>query len=138
MEVAEIVMSGCLAVLAGIDLKRKQVPVCPVALLGIAGVGFRIWNETGIWELFLGTVPGILLLVLSVCSRESIGIGDGLVLLVLGIFCGISTAVAVLGMALVLAAVLAMVLLTTGKAGRKTELPFIPCLCGSYLLCVLW
>lgn len=133
-----MVMLVCLAVLAGIDLKIKEIPVVPVVLLGIGFAIYRLWSGTDGLELILGTVPGVLLIVLAVCSGERIGVGDGLVLLVFGIFCGVAQAVAVLGMALLLAAVLAIFLLVLRRAGRKTELPFLPCLFGSYWLCIMW
>ena len=138
MEIAEGVVLVCMAVLAGIDLKTKHVPVLLVALLGAGAVIYRFWTGAGIWEMAAGAIPGALLLVTAICSRESIGIGDGLVLFVLGVFSGALQAVAVLGMALFLAAVMAGILLIIRRAGRKTELPFLPCLGGSYLLCVLW
>ena len=128
----------CLAALSGIDLKIRKIPVLPVVLLGVLCSLYRLWCGSDFWELIVGTVPGLLLLGVSVCTKESIGLGDGMVLLVLGMFCGARRAVAILGMALVLAAVLAMVLLILKRAGRKTELPFLPCLCGGYLLCILW
>ena len=133
-----MVMLACLAVLAGIDLKIREIPVVPVVVLGIGFAVYRLWNGADVLELVLGVVPGVLLLVLAVCSGESIGVGDGLVLLVFGIFCGVAQAVAVLGMALLLAAVLAMLLMVFRRAGRKTELPFLPCLFGGYLLCIMW
>lgn len=89
-------------------------------------------------ELAVGTIPGILLLLLAFCSGESIGKGDGLVLFMLGIYCGVAKAVAVLGMALLLVAVLALILLVLKRANRKTELPFLPCLCAGYLLSMVW
>ena len=137
MEIAEWVVLFFMVVLAGIDLKTKQVPVLMVILLGVGCAIYRLWVGTGFWEMAAGAIPGALLLAIAVCSGESIGIGDGLVLFVLGVFCGASQAVAMLGMALFLVAVLAGVLLIIRRAGRKTELPFLPCLAGGYLLCVL-
>ena len=138
MKLSELVVLLCLAVLAGIDLKIRKIPVLPVLFLGLFSVGFRLWAGIGLWELAAGMIPGVILLGLAVCTGESIGIGDGLVLLVLGGFAGIVRTVAVLGVALVLAAALSVCLLLLKKVKRKTELPFLPCLCGGYLLCMLW
>lgn len=138
MGITEYVVLLCLATLAAIDLRIRKIPVLPVLFLGLFGVSFRLCTGGTFWELAAGVMPGVFLLALAVCTRESVGIGDGLVLLALGGFIGVARAVAVLGMALLLAAALSLWLLLWKKAKRKTELPFLPCLCGGYLLCVLW
>lgn len=138
MGITEQIVLLCLAILAAVDLKTRKIPVLPVLFLGLFGVCFRLCAGGSFWNVVTGVIPGMLLLVLAVCTRESIGIGDGLVLLALGGVIGAAQAVAVLGMALFLSAVLAFWLLLWKKAKRKTELPFLPCLCGGYLLCVLW
>lgn len=138
MNGAEIVVMGCLVVLSIMDLRTRKVPLIPVILLGIVAVVYRLWNGGPWTAMILGMIPGLVLLVLAFCTRESIGYGDGVVLCALGLFCGVKKAIAVLGMAFLLAAILAMVLLVLKKAGRKTELPFLPCLCSGYLLCFVW
>ena len=138
MGIAEGIMLGVLAGCSAYDLKYRKIPVAAVALLCGGVSGYRFITGTGFLELLCGLLPGVLLLLFAFVTRESIGTGDGLVLCALGMFCGAKTALAVLGMALVLASVLAMVLLVLRRAGRKTELPFLPCLWGGYLLSLLW
>lgn len=138
MSIPELVILSGLAGLSVIDLRIKRIPVYGVVLLGIIALAFRLLAGVGIWTLAVGVLPGAFLVLLAYATRESIGIGDGLVTCAMGIFCGIRQTVAVLGMALLLSAVLAMVLLVLKRAGRKTELPFLPCLCSGYLLCLLW
>ncbi len=138
MNGAEIIVLGSLLVLSAMDLRRKQIPLMPVLLLGVAAVIFRLCSGVAWIEVVAGTIPGLILIVLAFCTRESIGYGDGAVLCALGLFCGSKKSIAVLGMALVLASILAIMLLVMKKVGRKTELPFLPCLCSGYLLCLLW
>lgn len=138
MKGAECVMLGSLLVLSVIDLRTGKIPVLPVALLGMAVLGYRGWNGAPVLDIAAGVIPGVVLLLVARVTKESIGYGDGIVLLVLGVFCGAVKTVAILGMSLMIAAVLSMILLVLKKAGRKTALPFIPCLCSAYLLCLLW
>lgn len=135
MNLTEEIVLGILAGLSGYDLKRKKVAVPVVIVFGVIAVLYRLWCGTGIFELLAGIVPGVLLLLVSYCTRESIGLGDGMVLCALGIYCGCRKTLAILGMAFLLAAMLAIVLLALRRVGRKTELPFLPCLCVAYLLC---
>lgn len=138
MNIFEIIMLGGLIGLSAADLRTRKVSVYAVAVFGMAAVTCGIMQGNAAWSLAAGVLPGAFVLLLALCTRESIGIGDGLVLCALGIFCGMERIVAVFGMALFLSALLAMVLLVLKRAGRKTELPFLPCLCAGYLLCVIW
>lgn len=138
MEAAEWMMLGILAGFGVYDLKTKTIPVAAVAVATIGVLVYRLFSGAEVIELVLGVIPGALVVILAYVTKESIGIGDGLVLCMLGLFCGWRQCLAAFGMALVLTAVLAMILLVCRRAGRKTELPFLPALFGGYLLFCLW
>ena len=138
MNGAEYIMLGCLLILSIVDLRTRKISLLPVLLLGLFAMGYRFWENESLWEVLTGMLPGGVLLLAAWVIKESIGYGDGIVLLVVGVFCGIKKTVAILGISLILAALMAMLLLVLRRAGRKTELPFLPCLCSGYLLCLLW
>ncbi len=137
MDIAKGILMGILAGLSVYDLKTKKVPVSVVVLAGIGGIVYRLYMGTKVIVLLAGLVPGVVLLLLAFLTKESIGIGDGMVLCVIGLLCGWKETVAILGMALVFAAIIAVILLVSKRVGRKTLLPFLPCLCAGYLLVVL-
>lgn len=138
MDAAEWVMLVVLMGFAAYDIKTKTISVVAVAITAVSVLWYRLYMGIGIGELIVGVLPGALLLLLAFATRESIGTGDGMVLCILGLFCGWRQCVAVFGMALVLSALLSMVLLLCHKAGRKTQLPFLPSLLGGYFLYYLW
>ncbi len=138
MNVMEGIVLAGLLLLALVDVKEKMIPVFPVAVAGCLLVVYQLWQGRSVLELLSGILPGLLLLFLSFCTRGGIGTGDGLVLCVLGIAFGAEQTVAVLGLAFVLEAVTAMLLLVFRKAGRKTELPFLPCVLVGYVTALLW
>ena len=138
METAEWIVLAVLAGFATYDMKTKSIPVAAVAGFAAGVLIYGFYTGTDMMTMVTGVVPGAVVLLISFVTKESIGRGDGLVLCVLGVFCGWRQCLAVFGMALVLAAVLAMVLLVFHRAGRKTELPFLPSLFGGYLLYLLW
>lgn len=135
---AEWMVLGVLAGFSVFDLRWKRVSTIGVAVFGAVALVYRICVGTGVAELFCGFLPGLILLVVSFLTKESVGMGDGLVLCALGIFSGMKQTLAVLGMAFFLCAMLAVLLLVLRRANKKTELPFLPCLCAGYLLCLLW
>ena len=138
MNGAEYIMLGCLLILSIMDLRTRKISLLPVLLLSLFAMGYRFWENESLWEVLTGMLPGGVLLLAAWVTKESIGYGDGIVLLVVGVFCGIKKTVAILGISLIMAALMAMLLLVLRRAGRKTELPFLPCLCSGYLLCLLW
>ena len=138
MEAAEWVMLAVLVGFAAYDIKTKMIPVTAVMIAAASVLLYRFYIGVGIRELVIGLIPGALLLVLAFVTRESIGTGDGMMLCILGLFCGWRQSLAIFGMALVLSAILSIILLVCRKAGRKTELPFLPSLLGGYLLYYLW
>ena len=138
MDIVNGIVLGVVGVFSVYDLFYKKVPVRAVLVFGLLVLGYRLFAGVGIGGLLLGLVPGVVLLVTAFCTGESIGYGDGMMLCVMGLFLGIGKTTAVLGMALFVAAVLAMVLFVMKRAGRKTELPFLPCLFSGYLISLLW
>ena len=135
---AEWIMLIVLAGFAVYDMKTKTVSLRAVAVLAVGVFIYRLCAGTGMAELAAGLVPGALVVVLAFVTKESIGMGDGLMLCVLGMFCGWRRCLTVFGLALLLSAVLAIVLLVCRRAGRKTEIPFLPGLFGGFFICSLW
>ena len=116
MDVAEGIVIGLLLVLSIFDMRMKKVPVWLIGLAAGVALIFRLVESVPVLQLLAGLLPGIFVLLLAVCTKESIGTGDGLVLCALGLFCGLKETVAVLGMALFFAAVVAVVLLVLKRA----------------------
>lgn len=87
-----------------------------------------------IGELFFRSLPGTFLLVTSRISKNAIGAGDGLIVLITGWFLGAGAATEILFWSLLCSAVFGIVLIMVRKASRKTEIPFIPFLLLGYLV----
>ena len=135
---AEWIMLAVLAGFAVYDIKTKSVSLIAIAVSAVGVLIYRLFAGTGMAELAAGLIPGLLVVMLAFVTKESIGIGDGLMLCVLGMFCGWRRCLAAFGLALVISAVFAMGLLVCRRAGRKTEIPFLPGLFGGFFICCLW
>lgn len=127
-----------LLLLSVCDICVKKIPVPAVVFAAIAAFAYHIVAGSLSAALLTGLIPGVAVLVLAFFTKESIGTGDGLTICAFGMLYGFTETVAVFGMALFLSAAAAMVLLVLHRAGRKTELPFIPFFCGGYVICLLW
>ena len=126
-----------MAVISFVDIKRKQVSLAVLIPIGVVVLIWRLFQGTEMVAFLTGLVPGVACLLLSYVTGESIGRGDGLVLCILGLLCGMKATLAVFGLALTFSAIWAIFLLILKRAGRKTELPFLPCLSLGYLVYAL-
>ena len=84
----------------------------------------------------LALVPGILFLVFAKVTQEKIGLGDGIVLLVLGNFLNVDELWNILQGALILLMIFSILLLCAKKASKNCQIPFLPFLWLSQT--ILW
>ena len=111
----------CLGGLSVEDIRRKEISGW--SLLITAGIGLVLLAVDGCWRVCL---------LLGWLTRESIGYGDGLVLLCMGGFMGISQLVRMWFAAITMAGLVAIFLLVVRHMQRKAELPFVPFLLMGY------
>lgn len=114
------------------DIRYRKISTY-VLLAGyiMAGGCLVFVREFAIWEYFVAGCIGVLFLFFSIAG-ESIGIGDGALIMLLGMLFGIRRQVVVLCIALLLCAIVAVILLLFGKVKRKSRLPFVPFLCIAF------
>lgn len=122
------------------DIHRKQISVIRSVFLGIVACMMRGWMgqpDPGLESLrFLAgaMLPGGILLIIAKITRQAVGYGDGILLTVCGLCLGGKIAVLLFVTGLWLLFPVSMVLLLSGRAGRRDELPFAPFLLAAYLL----
>lgn len=110
-----------------VDVKKKEIPIAFIMLFGfLTAVYIGLFDKREIILILYSFIPGALLLALSLCTRESIGYGDGLVVLVLGMLTGVETCFLVVGLGLLVSSLCALILLVLRKVNGRSRLPFIP------------
>lgn len=122
------------------DIKKRKISNVYLWIGGIGGFAFKIigfnygLQEIGDW--ILTAVPGLLVLFLGKKTKEKIGLGDGLVLLVLANIMTFIEICILLQIAIFLLLIFALVLLSSRKFSKDYPIPFLPFLWLSHLL--LW
>lgn len=117
------------------DLRKREVNLPCAILFGVLGMILVLWKRPiKIEDCFGGIMIGVFMLAVARLCGEAVGYGDGIVIVVCGIYLGFLTNFAVLFYAFLLCMPIAGVLLL--KKGRKQEIPFVPFLMISYVL--LW
>ncbi len=113
-----------LAVLAAQDIREKKISVDKLLFFAFMAVWYRIFAKQFFCrEIFGCIVPGGLLLLLSKATGESIGYGDGVAVIVLGLWTGGWFALRVMGTGIMLSGIYAVFCLIRKK---RDIIPFIP------------
>ena len=122
------------------DIKKRKISNVYLWTGGIGGLAFRLigynYNSQAIMDWILTIVPGLLILLLSKKSKEKIGVGDGLVLLVLGNIMTFVEVCILLQIAIFLLFIFALILWSSRKFSKDYPIPLLPFLWLSHLL--LW
>lgn len=115
------------------DFKRKEVTVTYILLFGIAGVLLHLfYPNCSIYSILWGLLLGISVMAVSLLSRGSIGMGDGILLAVTGIYLGGYENLELFLVGLFLAGIWSLGLLVLKKKKRKEQIAFIPFLLVAY------
>lgn len=113
-----------LALLTPEDIKERRISVGKlIAGTLLALICRKLTGHMNAAEIIGSLVPGIILLLMAVIFRESIGSGDGMAVMVLGLWIGGFCASIVVCLAIMMAGVLAVVYLVRK---RRETIPFIP------------
>ncbi len=126
--------------LSVIDIQTHQIPDSFLIYIGFSQLFYRLYVmplEGLLWELLTGLIVGVLLLLLSVLTKGSFGMGDAKLLGVTAAFTGVSYLVQIIFWGMLCAFVYSIYLLACKKGSKKTELPFVPFLMGGMIVHML-
>lgn len=109
------------------DVCKKKLPVLYMLLFSILAVLCNvIFHWAGLLEMGLGAVLGLLFMGFSALTKGSIGMGDGLMIAAMGLWCGIFSASAMTLLGFLFAAVFGLLYILFTKKSLKSTLPFAP------------
>lgn len=140
MVIKEIVLLAGLGIMSVEDIRKKGIKRLWLIGLGIVGLIFTIADAEVLCVSFLlRFVPGVVLVLLAWATREQIGMGDALLILVMGWYLNAIELVDVCLLAFFIAGLVALVLLVVIKKSKKFELPMVPFIFAGYvvMLCLV-
>lgn len=136
--VIEAMLFVFLGLAAYFDCRFRRIPW---SVLGMGTIFMIICNILQWKEFKVGilsaALPGLFLLVLAWLTKESIGYGDGISVILLGGMVGLRNCIWVLCISLLFLSLAGLVLLVIKRVDRKTKIPYLPFLLAaeSVLLC---
>ncbi|MCI8300098.1 MAG: hypothetical protein HFI69_07085 [Lachnospiraceae bacterium] len=134
----KIMVLGLLGLCTLEDLKRRELTVIYILLFGIGGVLLHLFAPVcSIYSVLWGMMLGIAMVFMSLVTRGSVGMGDGILLMVTGVYLGADGNLELFMTGLFLAALWALALLVLKKKKGKEEIAFVPFLLISYFTMLL-
>ncbi len=109
------------------DIRKKEIPVLLMAAFGLLSlIAAAVVQKPELYSFLYSLIPGAAMLGLSLCTRESIGYGDGVAVLVLGVLLGVGECAFAVLAGLFLSAIVGLVLLMLKKVRGESRMPFMP------------
>lgn len=136
----QIGLAGLLLYLAAAaqkDIREKKVSLHLAAVFAALALIWRGAGMTGAEDLFwtfCGLIPGSLMLLGGRFTREAIGYGDAIAVLVTGLFQGFRGSAEIVIIGLMLSCPFSLFLLVIKGAPKNREIPFIPFLLAAYMV----
>lgn len=121
-----------LGIISIIDIATKKIPV--VVLFFMAGVG--IWGivieKKAASSVALALIPGIVLFLVAFLTKQQIGYGDAVVIILMGLFVTADIICSALVMGLSIAGVISVIMIAFKKSNLKKQIAFTPFLLLGY------
>lgn len=127
----------CLIIILGVicvfDIKRKKIPVYMLIILAAVGIisNFTV-GEFDIEKRIIAMLPGMILLIVSMITKQQIGYGDGMIILIMGLYIDIDDILSIVLSSFLLSSIAAIILMTVFKKKKNFEMAFSPFLLIGY------
>ncbi len=140
----ELILGVLLMFGALYDIKHRSISIKYIQLFFLTGVLILIMqgnlNKTFsqyALGLMIAFIPGILMILLARISNEQIGYGDGIIVLLIGLFLNIHILLGIVLCAIFLAGLMGVILFIFRNRIKTKGIPFLPFIFVSYLFQIL-
>lgn len=112
------------------DIRKKEISlwiVICMAFLSLSDGAIALFNgKRTIEDLAICLIPGAVMILLALLSRQSMGYGDGVIILAIGMTFGISKLFVGIAIALFTSGIMSIFLIAIRKAKRNDTFPLVP------------
>lgn len=109
------------------DVRTRLVPVWFAGIFSACALLYHLLFTTSMLkEVVFGALMGLLFIGISRISRGALGMGDAVLILSLGIWCGLQDSFTVILFAFILSGLFGGIVLLVRKKKRQETLPFVP------------
>lgn len=136
--IQKLILLGALFGFAWQDFQKKRIAVIPIWFLGVWGILLQlVLEKNSVWNMAASMSLGIFLLAISFLTRESIGMGDGFLFLVSGIYLEFTKNMALFYGTIFLLGGFALICSALKKIRKQERIPMAPFMLTAYVLFIL-
>lgn len=134
IQTGSVVMTGIVCLFLGVcsffDIRKKEIPLILIITALLSAAGFTLWQigaeKVSVMEAGVSLLPGLFMLAISFGTKEKVGYGDGLLLIISGLCLGFHQCFLGLCIALLCSSAAALFLLTLHKVKKDSGIAFAP------------
>ncbi len=116
------------------DVRKKSLPVLGILAVLVTVLAQRFAESVPFWDCVAGCLVGGGFLMISKWSKEALGYGDSLLIMILGLQLGFWALMETLTYSMFLLGVISLIFIVLKGKNREMSLPFVPILTLGYLL----
>ena len=117
------------------DYRTKHIKLMELIIFAVIGICFDIvYTKYALASILGGVGVGVAMYIFSIMSKEKIGKGDALLVMVTGLYLGFMNTVVLVWLSSVLAALVGLVLIRKYDNKVDKEMPFVPFILLAYLI----
>lgn len=91
------IMTIYLSICSFMDVKKREINFCFCVIFILVGsIYAMITGRISEFSFFVGIIPGMIFLILGICMKGQIGIGDGVMIITLGFYFDIEVILTIL------------------------------------------
>lgn len=130
MEMIELVI--LLGIISIIDIATKKIPVVVLVFMAAVGMVCTFTSGKTMGSVAIAVVPGIVLLAVAFVTKQQIGYGDAVVIILMGLFVTADIICSALVMGLSIAGILSVIMIAFKRSNMKKQIAFTPFLLLGY------
>lgn len=121
-----------LGIISIIDIATKKIPVVVLLFMTAVGVVCTVTGGKTIESVAVAIVPGMVFLIIAYVTKQQIGYGDAVVIIIMGLFVTVDIICSALVMGLSIAGGISVVMIAFSKSNLKRQIAFTPFLLLGY------
>lgn len=132
------VLLGTLGVHSIEDIRQKKITVMITLFSGIIGILLHLFFQNqSIYEMLTGVLAGTFILLLSRLTKGRIGMGDGIIFMLTGLYLGLMDNLILMCISFSLAGLWGIFLIFIKNNSKNEKIPFVPFLFIGYCLMMM-
>ena len=121
-----------LGIISIIDIATQKIPVVVLVFMAAVGTVCTFTAGKTVGSVAIAVVPGIVLLAAAFVTKQQIGYGDAVVIILMGLFVTADIICSALVMGLSIAGILSVIMISFKKSNLKKQIAFTPFLLLGY------